>query len=305
MNSPSPSSTARLLDKYYTKPQAVAACLAHLEAALPDLKADLYVEPSAGAGAFLDQMREPRLGIDISPAANDIVKRDFLDWFPPSGACNVAVIGNPPFGKAGAKAVRFFNHAAKFADTIALIMPASFMKASKQQKLDRFFHLVSALPLPTASFLFEGRCHPVSTVFQIWCRKSHARAKTTKRAAEHTDFSFVRKLTDADFVMRRVGGHAGKIISVSTENEATLGFSPSSNLYIAARGIEPEVLEQRFRALHLDHIKRQGVAMPFISRSDLVAVYDKATMMESELSRSQENNSSDFSPAICRSIGRR
>ena len=78
-------SPACLLDKYYTRPQTAAVCLAHLETALSGLKADLYLEPSAGAGAFLAQMPEPRLGIDIAPAATDILKQDFLEWLPPSG----------------------------------------------------------------------------------------------------------------------------------------------------------------------------------------------------------------------------
>jgi predicted RNA methylase len=268
-----------LLDKFYTQPQTAAACLAYLDAALPDLKADLYVEPSAGAGAFLSQMPEPRLGIDVEPAVIDILKHDFLEWLPPVGTGSVAVIGNPPFGARGAEAVHFFNHAAKFADIIALIMPASFMKASNQQRLDPCFHLVSELPLPDEPFLFEGRFRRVSTVFQIWCRRSYMRAKATKRVLTHPDFVFVRNLSEADFVMRRVGAHAGKIMSVPAEDVASKGYSPNSNFFISADGIEPELLRKRFQALQIDHIRRQSVAAYSVSKSDLVAAYEEAAMM--------------------------
>lgn len=279
LDTPLLSSTARLLDQYYTMPQTAAACLAHLHAALPDLTADLYVEPSAGAGAFLAQMPEPRLGIDIAPAATDILKQDFLEWLPPLGTGSIAVIGNPPYGAGGAEAVRFFSHAAKFADTIALILPASFMKASKQKRLDSFFHLVSELPLPDEPFLFEGRFHRVSTVFQIWCRKPYMRAKPTKRAVTHPDFIFVKEVSEADFVMRRVGGHTGKIMSVPAENEALKGFSPESNFFISARGVEPDLLQKRFQALQLDQIRRQSVAAYSVSKSDLVAAYKEAAAL--------------------------
>ena len=50
---------ARLLDKFYTTHHTAAACLKHLSQALPDLQFGLYLEPSAGAGAFLTQLPYP------------------------------------------------------------------------------------------------------------------------------------------------------------------------------------------------------------------------------------------------------
>lgn len=271
-----PNEKACLLDKFYTTHHTAAACLNHLSQALPDLQFDLYLEPSAGAGAFLTQLPEPRLGIDVAPGANDIVEQDFFDWYPCEGLGRIAVVGNPPFGKGGATAARFFNHAAKFAEAIALIMPCSFMKQSMQQRLDPLFHLISELPLFDEPFLYEDRYHRVSTVFQVWSRRDFVRTQPAKRATAHVDFAFVSDLTDADFVIRRVGAHAGKILAVPSDSLKTVGFSPNSNFYIKARGIKPLVLLERFCALEFEEVRRQSVAAYSISKSDLVALYEDA-----------------------------
>ena len=78
----------RALDQYYTRPETAARCLVHLDTVLPDLSADLYLEPSAGDGAFLSLMRAPRIGLDVAPAAVGIETADFLTWSPlrPQGA---------------------------------------------------------------------------------------------------------------------------------------------------------------------------------------------------------------------------
>lgn len=220
-------------------------------------------------------MPAPRLGLDIAPDGPEIDTQDFLQWQPQAGAGRIVVIGNPPFGKNGAKAARFFNHAAGFAETIAFIMPASFMKPELQKRLDPQFHLISELPLIDEPFLFEDMPHNVSAVFQVWSRLAVKRAKPVKRATTHPDFQFVKSLAEADFVMRRVGARAGAILSVPLDGNPARGVSAQSNLYVKAQGVDPDVLRQRFHALNHEDLRRQSIS-PSVSKSDLVALYSDA-----------------------------
>ena len=268
-------SSAHKLGKFFTSPPTAAACLAHLAETLPGLNADLFLEPSAGAGAFLHQMPAPRLGLDIAPEGPEIDAQDFLHWQPQAGTGRIVVIGNPPFGRNGAEAARFFNHAAGFAETIAFIMPASFMKTELQKRLDPQFHLISQLPLIDEPFLFKDMPHNVSAVFQVWSRNAMARGKPVKRATTHPDFQFVKSLAEADFVMRRVGARAGAILSVPLDGNPARGVSAQSNLYVKAQGIDPDVLRQRFQAFDLENLRRQSIS-PSVSKSDLVALYSDA-----------------------------
>ena len=275
MKTIAPQSPASALSQYFTRPQTAAACLAHLAKTLPDLQADLYLEPSAGAGAFLDQMPTPRLGMDIAPQDNEILTQDFLLWCAPKGIERIVVIGNPPFGRGGAEAVAFFNHAAEFADTIAMIMPASFLKPAQHHRLDAHFHLVSEMPLIDEMFQFEDGLKNISAVFQVWSKRATPRATPTKRAVTHQDFAFVPNLADADFVIRRVGVRAGAILAIPV-GVKTPGYSPESNLYVKACGPDPAAVIQRFRTLDLETTRKQSVTMPSVSKSDLVALYEQA-----------------------------
>lgn len=262
------------LDQFYTRPETAAACLAHLDAVLPDLAPDLYLEPSAGDGAFLAQMPHPRIGIDIAPANPEVATADFLTWVPDESLGSITVIGNPPFGRNAALAVRFFNHAANFADVIAMIMPASQMKGSMQNRLDARFDLVSELPLPAEPFRVDGQLHPVNAVFQVWKRSGVLRPKATATTT-HTDFTFVKTVQEADFVVRRVGGRAGTLLPLPTPDKAMpAGYAPASNLFIKACDIDPARLEARFRALDFSDVRRCVAANPSVSKGEIVTLYD-------------------------------
>ena len=42
-----------------------------------------YIEPSAGSGNFLNLLpKNNRIGLDIEPLSEEIIKQDFLEWFP-------------------------------------------------------------------------------------------------------------------------------------------------------------------------------------------------------------------------------
>ncbi|MFZ3584988.1 hypothetical protein ACOI1H_23015 [Loktanella sp. DJP18] len=263
---------ARAAEMYYTQSQTVSRCLAHLRESLPLDGINLFLEPSAGAGAFLEQMPSPKLGIDTQPMSAGIETADYLAWWPDAAAGAIAVVGNPPFGSNGAGAVKFFNHSAGFADVIAMIMPASFSKDSMQNRLSMDFVLVSELPLQNEPFLVEGKPHCVNAVFQIWRRSATPRV-IVKRATKHDDFVFVATKEEADFAMRRVGGRAGAVIDILPGTSGQKGLSSESNLFIKAVDCDPATLESRFRALKIAEVRTLSAAHPSISKSDIIQLY--------------------------------
>ena len=87
---------------------------------------DVVVEPSAGTGSWSSKI-DDCVAIDIAPEHPDIMKGNFLEddfLFDEMKKENrILVIGNPPFGRIGNKAIKFINKAAEFADTVAFILP--------------------------------------------------------------------------------------------------------------------------------------------------------------------------------------
>lgn len=278
MTPPPSRAQAAALDRYYTRPETAVLCLEHLHATLPDLAADLYLEPAAGDGVFLSRLPAPCRGLDIAPAADGIETADFLTWTPEEDAGRIVVVGNPPFGRNAAKAITFFNHGARFADTIAMILPASLSKPSLQARLDRRFHLVSEMPLPREPFRHEGAITRVNTVFQVWTRRDRERA-VPACPRSHPDFVFVDTLAEADFVMRRVGARAGTILPVPAEAASPGGYAATSNLFIRATG-DPALLETRFRCLDMAEVRERVAACPSVSKADIVALYTAQLALE-------------------------
>lgn len=189
-------------DKFYTKPEVVAQLLQELDL----LSYSLIIEPSAGNGSFSNLIPNC-IALDIEPEDERIVKQDFFTYEPQQG--NILVIGNPLFGEQSTLAVQFFNHVAKFADTIAFILPKSFRKISIQNKLNLFFWLVKEIEVPKNSFLLQEQEYDAPCVFQVWKKKEKQREKIVF-PKESKYFSFVREKDKADFRVQRVGGNAGE-----------------------------------------------------------------------------------------------
>lgn len=226
-----------ILDKYYTSQDTVDKCVDFIRENIEfDRNADLCIEPSAGNGAFIQQIKTLSNNCkfyDLHPENNDesktdIIQQDYLtlDYnnLELKKYNKVHIIGNPPFGRQSSLAIKFIKKSSKFCDTISFILPKSFKKTSLQKHFPLNFHLQSQFDLPHYSFLVEGKPYDVPCVFQIWVKKTTKRSKPVKLVPKN--FSFVKKDDNPDISFRRVGVYAGKIFKEIEDK------SPQSHYFI-------------------------------------------------------------------------
>jgi len=142
-----------------------------------------YIEPSAGDGSFLKVLPKNRtIAFDIEPRHKDIKIQDFLSWNPENKYKNIVVFGNPPFGLRGNLALRFINHASKFADFVCFILPQLFESDGKgvPRKRVENLNLIHSEKIQTKFYEPEDGNRTqgtgkkeveVNTIFQIWAKK--------------------------------------------------------------------------------------------------------------------------------------
>ncbi len=180
----------RGLDQFFTKQYVAMLCWKSLCPVLLKLTGKktgdlLFIEPSAGDGAFYDLLPENKVGVDILPRRPEFISADFLEWeYRPFfyRRSDVVIIGNPPFGTRGDLAVRFFIKAAQIADTVAFIVPVIFRKYFIHKKLPEGWRLIYWTDLPRDAFWTDGEStYEANTEFQVWTRLPSA----------HKDFRLV------------------------------------------------------------------------------------------------------------------
>jgi hypothetical protein len=197
------------LDKFYTKPATAKYCIDKAKISL----FATVIEPSAGSGAFSNQIPNC-IARDLEPEAPGILKQDWFTYSPPTALMTkgkILVIGNPPFGQQNTLAIAFINHAAKFADRVAFILPISFKKESIQNRIDKHMHLTYEEELPSDSFTLKDLEYNVRCVFQIWDKKTTVRTVINKGNMKSNNlFTFVKKNETPDATIQRVGGNAGR-----------------------------------------------------------------------------------------------
>lgn len=156
------------LDKFYTQSHVAKQCFEFLHSQLNISENAIYLEPSAGAGSFINLLSH-YVALDIAPEDERIKKQDYLKY--ETDKENFITIGNPPFGNRSKLAIDFFNKAATMSDVIAFIVPVSFMKWNVQKNLSSNFALYNYMYLEPESFSFNGEPYSIRTIFQIWVKK--------------------------------------------------------------------------------------------------------------------------------------
>jgi hypothetical protein len=254
-------------DQFYTSPHVAKKCIeiliSHLHNAalhspspvLP-LSSYLWVEPSAGNGAFLNSIPDTydKIGIDIEPSVGsskeNILKQDFLTWtLPQTNEKPVIIFGNPPFGRQSSLAKAFIAHSCKFptTSTIAFILPRSFVKPSMSCAFESHFHCIHSSDVERNAFVLGGSggnaSYDVPCVFQIWQKRSVPRIVPEKITEK--GFQYVKETDPRDIVIRRVGVYAGRcfhsggdINSATEYNKQTHYFIKLDEQFVAAQHVK-------------------------------------------------------------------
>lgn len=132
------------------------------------------------------------------------------------------MIGNPPFGKRSSLCLKFMNHAAKFADTISFILPATFNKTSLINKVPLNFELKLSKYLGPRSCVNTN----INCVFQIWRKISTVR-DVKKLARKHSDFEFLKPGDiSACFCLKSSGliSDLGKVYSIAVASKKPTNY---------------------------------------------------------------------------------
>ena len=270
-------------DAFLTNPPVAKRCLDVVEEELGWDGWSLVLEPSAGSGAFLHQLPAavPSIGLDKWPQAPDIEQADFFDYAPTEEQRRgrILTVGNPPFGRCGALAARFFNHTAQWGapgSDIAFILPRVFRTVYMQNRLNLDWHLEhDCAELEIAGDDFEPRCR-AKCCFQIWVRRSAPRSKVQTQGVAHPDWTFLparaASAERAHFRMRSVGAKAGAIADPGGVT------SPNSWLWIEANcdRIAPEELRRRFAELDFSPLwEMYTTALVHLPQYELVRIYSE------------------------------
>ena len=164
--------SAREKDQFFTPEKTAENCIDILYNIIEengiDINEYIFIEPSAGKGVFLNYLPENTLAFDIEKFDNRVQVQDFFTWQPEQDKKYI-VVGNPPFGLRGQKALKFINKSLTFADFCAFILPPLFDSDGRGTPKKRI----------NGNLLYTGQCdskynYPdgtattVATIFQIW-----------------------------------------------------------------------------------------------------------------------------------------
>jgi hypothetical protein len=260
---------AQHLDKFYTRRDVAKECLESLGSLWTWDSWELVVEPSAGNGSFYLQIpTQKKVGLDLAPDHPQIQTGDFFGWRRPPGLQKVLVVGNPPFGKVSSLAVRFFLHAASFAEVIAFIVPRTFRRISLQERLPRKFHLCLDRDIPLRPCAFEPAMN-VKCCWQVWERRAEERIPRVL-STTHPHWEFLEGAEGAAFSIRAYGGKCGEV-----RTDGLSGLAVKSWHWIRPRGgLSAEELLRRFSAL--DYSCSEDTARQnSIGRGELVLLYSE------------------------------
>jgi len=266
-------------DKFYTNIHIVKDCINYLTVFYKLTEFDLIIEPSAGSGNFLLNIDHKNvIGLDIEPEHELIKKQDFFTYEPEDtrtyngSQCNkylnILTIGNPPFGKICSLAIKFFNHASKFSNVIAFIIPRSFRKISIQNKLDSNFNLIYDIDIPLKADTFIPSIN-IKCCFQIWIRNTIKR-DIIKLDLKHDDWDFLNYKTDnvcdSNFAIRAYGSNCGTICEKDFDNLNPKGW------HFIKSNIESRDLINKFKLLNFKNSENTA-RQNSLGKAELIDLY--------------------------------
>lgn len=268
------------MDKFYTKPEIAFECYECLLKNINTHNTDVFIEPAAGNGSFYFLFPEKqRIGIDIEPDHQNIIKQDFFTFIPPKDQ-KIIIIGNPPFGKRAKLSIEFFQYASTFSTTIAFILPLQWEKWSVQKHIPKEWKLIVSNKLPKNSFLFDGKEKNINCCFQIWTKEDinkNMRIKE-KPLIKHSDFEMylynntkqALKFFDYkwDFAVPRQGFYDYSVRETN-KNKCSKHIQ-----WMFFKAKNKDVLDKLLK-LDFEKLSRKNTTIPGFGKADIIEEYNK------------------------------
>lgn len=263
------------LDQYYTQPSDAEKCVRLVDTEYGLDSFDLIVEPSAGAGVFLQFLPDNVVAMDLEPKMEGILQKDFMCYDGPKNK-RVLTIGNPPFGRRASLAKEFIHNSAKYSEVVAFILPAIFMKPGFTNTLPQFFHLAHNVEGIDTFVLPNGNLHKVNCCFQIWEKRDYKREKVVLPTT-HMDFTISHahlSRTSAEELLKLraendfcIGQVTGKIQSVEEVERGSQYFIKDNTDFKKVREV--------FSREKLTQPHKYNMGAVSFSRADLVTIYSE------------------------------
>lgn len=283
--------SAKELDKFYTRPETADKLIDRACQVLGiDRATQLFLEPSAGSGAFSSQIPNV-MAYDLVPEGDGISQADFLELEPTWGRDTVC-IGNPPFGKRARLAIQFINRAASSCDAVCFILPNTFRRYNIQNALDEGLALVCDEDLPEdGSFTYLGDPYSLRCVFQVWIRKDGTYWRDgmedlrmrARPPISHPDFNCwqhnatveSRKYLDEDwkYAFWRQGYKDYSKVFTRDDYAEVRSIMYDTNLQLFL--IEPltDEAEEIILSMDRESLAKQNLSTPGFGKADFVAEY--------------------------------
>lgn len=260
-----------ILDQYFTHPEDAKHFVEKTKEFCNFDDYDIILEPSAGSGSFYNNLPSNRVGLDLAPLTDGVQEMDFFDYSPPAFS-KVVVIGNPPFGRKGSLAKKFFNRAAEYSDVVAFILPAIFAKPTFTNTLNEWFEKVYEEPVNR--FVFpSGEEYNVNCVFQVWKKQNYKRAKVTQ-LKEVDDFTMIHRHIawtsdeEMDILAKEYDFAYGQI---SHKIQEVADLKKGSQFLI--KSDQPEIVRELFSQMDFSYLKKYAMGAVSLSRGDVMEEY--------------------------------
>ena len=284
-------------DKFYTKREVAKDCYNLLKNKLELTGDELFLEPTAGNGAFLDNLKNFK-AYDILPEDPRIIKMDIFDFN--SDIKNLITIGNPPFGKRSRLAIKVFNKCSEFSDVIGFILPVSFMKYGVQKRLNKEFKFIDFYFLKENSFLVKEKEYDVNCVFQIWIRENSKYDKFNNlRLLEpppisHKDFKIWQynatpeafSTVDEDWeiaVLRQGYGNYNKIYYPNQRNEIKELMSGKKKKQFFFIKPLNNLAKEIIYKMDFNNLASRNTSTPGFGKGDFVSYYEELKNAENKI----------------------
>ena len=178
---------------------------------------------------------------------------------------NILILGNPPYGKNNVLAKKFILKSFEFSNNVIFILSNSFKTINYQNYLQKFnIYIEKSFLLPNSLFDFKNKTVKLNTSVFYFTKKSNVKTSCDCGGDDIPFLIFTKNKEEAKFIIRRVGGLAGKIIEKDIEK-----YSLNSNYFIkSCDKIIFNILKNSFKELN-KIAKSKTVSNPSLSKIDI------------------------------------